>query len=820
MRATKYLAISLAVLAVLAAISWLLRDTLIQRISNPLLAKYGVEVTDVSFDTLATDDATIGHLEIVYNTDTTIIIDDLTLPIGTTDNGLKVYLAGKVSVLTETDDDKTVVELASLITRFLSLPNDLAGSELYVAELSLAPYPTVRDLHWSLTDIEQKMSGTLGSVAMSAVTTRLDDTSHIVSFSLPGQSDSGIPLHSINAKLRQSDQGISIVGESNLDLPAWETVTKLAGIVPDAIEFKSGTAGMLFDVEISHDVTQAALATAALTPTSPLRLEFTGDSGDITDVLITKGSAVKVEATFPIVDWSLQQADAELLVNYEDWNDIPVSVSGIMCETGPVCSMSTHIAMSDANLPIGTVQQLQISTFENVEFPAEGVHVLVRPDATLEISGLSVANTLASRIAAQLVSSATLDLMDSGWRFTADSIDGNIEALSMTENTAVTTPLFLEKILISQQDQVMAAETGVYAPSSQVELGEQTIALPGYRGMVSLHGAVATVDLTTVGFHEDGALKAQHNVDTGAGQLSVTETAVSLNERKVSDRVSPWRNDWDLSAGTVTFGLQADWKSPGPETEVAGQTSIQIGDLAGYYAGTAFTGLSTNILSSYDSATGLTVEPSTISVALIDMGLPIENLTADVALDATAMAVDVDNLGMTAFGGTITADPFSFHTGRDVNNLTLHAESIELSELLTIKEFEAIEVTGSISAELPVTIATEGITIVDGKLTGEPPGGVIRYLAASDPNEVDTSTIGLVTTALSNFEYDSLTAEVNYNMGGDLKLQMRLAGMNPEMEDSRPVVLNLGVENNVPQMLKSLQAARAVEEILEQRLVE
>jgi len=40
------------------------------------------------------------------------------------------------------------------------------------------------------------------------------------------------------------------------------------------------------------------------------------------------------------------------------------------------------------------------------------------------------------------------------------------------------------------------------------------------------------------------------------------------------------------------------------------------------------------------------------------------------------------------------------------------------------------------------------------------------------------------------------------------------------MDNSRPVVLNLGVENNVIQMLRSLQAARAVEEILERRLAE
>ena len=72
---------------------------------------------------------------------------------------------------------------------------------------------------------------------------------------------------------------------------------------------------------------------------------------------------------------------------------------------------------------------------------------------------------------------------------------------------------------------------------------------------------------------------------------------------------------------------------------------------------------------------------------------------------------------------------------------------------------------------------------------------------------------------LSNFEYESLTSVVDYTEGGDLKLQLRLEGRNPDMDETRPVVLNLNVENNVPQMLRSLRATRGVEEVLEQRFL-
>jgi len=171
-----------------------------------------------------------------------------------------------------------------------------------------------------------------------------------------------------------------------------------------------------------------------------------------------------------------------------------------------------------------------------------------------------------------------------------------------------------------------------------------------------------------------------------------------------------------------------------------------------------------------------------------------------------------------AEGGVIQADPFIYDLESERNSLLLRAESIELTELLTLKEFEAIELKGSIGAELPVTIEGDVVSIMDGTLIGEAPGGVIRYKPDIVPDDGRTLGNGLVTRALSNFEYETLTSTVGYSKDGDLVLQIQLAGRNPDFEDNRPVVLNLGIENNIPQMLRSLQAARAVEEILEKRL--
>ena len=110
--------------------------------------------------------------------------------------------------------------------------------------------------------------------------------------------------------------------------------------------------------------------------------------------------------------------------------------------------------------------------------------------------------------------------------------------------------------------------------------------------------------------------------------------------------------------------------------------------------------------------------------------------------------------------------------------------------------------------------------IIDGgRLENDPPGGVIRYRGGgAEAIAQDGSQLGIVTRTLQNFEFESLTSAVSYSDDGDLVLKMRLEGINPDVDPTQPVILNLSVENNVPQMLKSLQATRSIEDVLEKRL--
>jgi len=818
MKALRYLTITLAFVAVLAGVGWYLRDTLIQRISKPILEDYDVEVVDVSLDALGTHNASIAYLELVHDKGTTIVIEGLTLPVRTMEDAARLYTAETVSIVTADRDDDSPFEMARLIDQFLSLTDTLPGTEIYIEEFSFAPIPVVHDLSWTLSDTEQAIGGTVESLGLSAMTSRLGPTTYTISFSLSDQTATRDDR--ISGRLQHDNLGVSIVGDSILDLPGWENITKLVGIVPEAIEIRSGTAGLHYEVNIPYDIAQSPSVTAALTPTSLLKIAYVGESGDSTNLSIGQSSAVEIVATFPEVEWFLKQAVSPLTVTNGEWHDIPLTVNDVSCQTGPVCTMKTDISWSEAEMPIGSADQIEVTSSLDISFSNEGVRVDVRPDATLELTGFSSSTNSIALLEAHMISAGTMQYTDDGWTFSADSIDAKTELFSLSDDTYITASVFLEKVAASERDRILSLKSGVYAPSSQLNLSERTIAAPGFKGDVSLQDSNVTFALETVDLFESGAITGQHNINTGIGEIIVVDTAFSFDNAALSTRIAPWRDDWDINAGNVALNMQANWSPSGSELAINASSTLGIENLSGFYTDTAFAGLSTEIEFEYDASNGFVVQPATISVALIDIGLAIENLTADVNLDANNLAFEVSNLRMMAFNGDIGVEPFSFHTGKEINNVTLTAKGIELAELLSIKEFAAIEVTGTIGAVLPISIEADGISINEGTLTGEAPGGVIRYLAGGDPDETDTSAIGLATEALSNFEYESLTSTVSYAKDGNLKLQMQLKGRNPDMDNSRPVVLNLGVENNVIQMLRSLQAARAVEEILERRLAE
>ena len=817
MRITKYLTIALGLLAILLAIGWFLRDTIIQRISGPILRQYDLTVTDVSLDALATSDASISFLELEHANGTTIAIDNLTLPIRTASTGFKTFSAGKVTIDLPINADADPLDLAQILDQLLALPLQLPQTEIIVAELSVSPYPVIHELRLQLTEDSQQLTALVDSISLKANIVRTSDTDHSLNLSFT-DSAATTAAQSLTVDIQQTEAGISLNGTSTLELSQWTPIITMLGI--EAIGVQSGSATLRFDTELLYDTSQVPALYADVTATTPVHLTYSVTPAAVASVIVVSAGQFEISTSLVDFQWTIRQAEASLLISYDQWQDIQVSLINQFCRSGLSCSGDIRIVMENAALPFANVGRLELVATQDVSIRDDGIEVHVRPNAALGMTNVSDPNLDLARFDARLTSEAVLEMADGGWQFNAASVDVGIEEYLVYDGVTFSAPVFLDDVSLSESDGQTFAKIGVYASSSQLNWDDRLIRLPGFTGGIGRQGADVAVLLETAGLFEEAEIEASHNLDNDIGRLSVTGAALSFDAQKVSSRISPWPGAWDISAGTLRIDLQADWQQVNTEWQLAGQTGIQMTGLAGAYNDTAFAGLSTRVAASFDTTTGMVLEPSNVVVELVEVGLPVENITADYTLYPDERYVDVQNLRMSAFGGVVTADPFSFRTASDSNTLLLRANSIDLAEILSIKEFEAIEISGSIGAALPVNIVGESVTIEGGTLAGEPPGGVIRYLPGLAADEPDASAIGLATRALSNFEYETLTAEVDYTSDGDLNLQMRLTGRNPDLEENRPVVLNLGVENNIPQMLKSLRAARAVEEILERRLAQ
>ena len=252
MKFTKTITIAAALVIVLLVVGWFLRNTLIQQFSGPILANFDIELVDVSLDALATNDAQIGYLELVHAKGTTVKIEELTLPIGRSADGLQHYSAEKISIITATRTEGEPFDLARLIDQFLSLPENLVGSEIRVAEFHMAPYPTMHNLQWGVTQTGQSLRGTVASIELEISATRVSDREYEISLSIPGPA-ANASEHTVAGHLRRNNSGVAIAGAAEVELAAWEGLVKLAGIVPEPATVESGNARMEFDGSIPYD---------------------------------------------------------------------------------------------------------------------------------------------------------------------------------------------------------------------------------------------------------------------------------------------------------------------------------------------------------------------------------------------------------------------------------------------------------------------------------------------------------------------------------------------------------------------------------------
>ena len=537
--------------------------------------------------------------------------------------------------------------------------------------------------------------------------------------------------------------------------------------------------------------------------------------------LQTKSSApIHLGFAYPSLEWTASVGQIDMLIGINASDDIPVRLSDLECRSGIRCTARVSLDTGPFELDSMTIGNAKLSASLEIA-DDQTTRVTISPDFVLALTGIESQSFSVNSISTAQFSGAQLTIDDGGWRGDIDHMDFVFDSLTDRESLFASLPVTLNALRLRDSGAALDTEVSISPGSVALSRDGSNIISPGVEGTISLRDDTATASIL---LSDDARaalaqVDASHDFLTGEGSVSVRDAALHFDQRRLSDRFLKWPHAWDIVSGTLSMELELNWKIGDTGTEYSGTMTHHAKSLAGNYNDIAFADLSTQLTASLDSMAGFGISPTSIEVALLDVGLPLERIAADFTLNIREQSVRVQNLSMLALGGQIVADPFRFGMREEKNDMVLRPQSIQLQFMVDLVEFERIKLNGSISGVLPVTISNETMTIASGRLVSDPPGGVIRYLPGIDTEdaEVSDSELGLVSRTLANFQFNSLTSDVDYTENGDLILQMRLVGINPDMDEKQPIILNLGVENNIPQLLRSLQAIRSIEEILERR---
>jgi len=760
--------LGIALLAV-AVVVWFLRNHIIERLSGPALAQFGLEITDVSLDALATRDATIGYLELKHTSGATIAIENLLLAVRSSTDGRRRYKADRVIVTLGDGNTQTTMDAAALIRQLLVLPESAPAIDVEIEELTPGELPPISTVSLSFREERQMLSFRLALGRVKLESRRIAETEFAANLDLT--TNDGLQQR-IVANIKDRDDGININVDAETNLAEWQGLLQQIPVSLPAIEIEPGPAKLVLSADILN------------------------------------------HSAFADAIWELALDAAVIRVPGGDWPELDVTLQEIACQNGIKCSMQASVAAGDIMLAVGQAKSIEVTGSVKAEIGPEGLEASLAPGTKLSADRIVLAATSIDRIDAIIQSSTSLSYAESGWRIAFDTLNAQVDTLTIA-NFTTSGSVDLEDIILLADGDDFSAQAEFSVPAVAIASSSFVMNLPKFEGDLKLDRQQLSASFETIGLDEDGTIVLSLDTGTGSGSARLGGITHSFSTRRLSRVVTSALPDFDLTAGSARLAGSLTFRDWEP---TAGILSTKLVGVAGFISSIVFTGVATDVDLEYDASAGLRAQPADVSVDLVDIGVALTDLTARYLLHLPELSVDVSELQLAAFGGTARIEPFSVGADASSQTVLVNLESLDLAELLAVKDFAAVELAGRVNGRIPVTIGADGIRIEDGRIDGVAPGGVIRYQQSSPDSGSSATGMGIAAKALSNFEYETLASDVNYLENGDLVLQMQIRGRNPDLEGGRPIVLNLGVENNIPEMLRSLQATRNIQDVLERQV--
>lgn len=301
-------------------------------------------------------------------------------------------------------------------------------------------------------------------------------------------------------------------------------------------------------------------------------------------------------------------------------------------------------------------------------------------------------------------------------------------------------------------------------------------------------------------------------------------------ERRLSKMLMGLPTSIDLTDGQLTATVDASWSGGIGDSahgfQVTSGTAKVVADkLSGHYQDIVIRGLSTTMaLRAKGLESIATAQPAPVTIASVQTGVEVTNLATMLHMTWTLPnglpVIDVKDFQCDVFGGSVTSPGLLVDLDKPPYLATFSLRNLDLAKLLSVEQQKGLQGTGTLNGTLPVTITSGGVTVENGVVEAQPPGGIIRYASTPESSRIiseSDSHLHLVTQALNNFHYTLLRVGVDYAENGTLFLSARLEGRNPDLKKSPPIHFNLTVQEHVPTLLKSLRLIEDIEDAVQKK---
>ncbi len=360
--------------------------------------------------------------------------------------------------------------------------------------------------------------------------------------------------------------------------------------------------------------------------------------------------------------------------------------------------------------------------------------------------------------------------------------------------------------------------------------------LPTFAFNSYIHGDSSTLDIKGSWLSDKHMPLLDFNVgqdwSQSKGYIHANSSLDFTTRNSLASRFNNWPLDSDIQSGNFNAGLKLEWQqdisshTAFSDTTFSGTLQQSTTQLAGFYADYAFLGLDSQLHARIlDSGQLQSTESATLHLETFDAGIPLTDIHMLLDLDGDAAHYKIHDFKAHLLGGHISFSDASYRPHEVNPAIDVQVSDLQLAEALSLAAYSAVEGSGTISGQLPIVLTPDGPTIDNGLLAAAPPGGVLRYRPeVASQIETNNAAMQFVTDALSNYHYETLEAQTHYENNGDLDLNIRIRGYNPDMKagnkesKGQQINLNLNLSDNIPDLLKSLQASRSIADLVEQKL--